>query len=138
MKTNFNFLGLPTTSLNLLSGGLFVFLVCLGVRTLSAPEIALRVANAQLVASSSADRLKELATELDRQAELIKQKDLAYQQLTEVYQQSLKGKEGYGKLQSAIEVVETLPPVGNIEKIQTKISTTEELLKEITTEEGGI
>jgi hypothetical protein len=43
------------------------------------PELSLKVANAQLVTSSSADRLTTLAEELDKQAELIEQKDEAYQ-----------------------------------------------------------
>ncbi len=134
MRANSNFLGLPTASLNLLSSGLFVFLVAASIRVMQSSDVALRVANTQLITSTSASRLAELAAQLEEQAELIKQKEIARQQLAEIYEQSLKGKEGYGKLQTAIEVVESLPPVGNIENIQTEISTTEELLKEITTE----
>lgn len=134
MRTSTNFLGLPTASLNLLSSGIFVFLVAASIRVTRSSDVALRVANAQLITSSSAIRLAEVAAQLDEETELIKQKELARQQLAEVYQQSLKGREGYEKLQNAIEVVEALPPVEGIEDIQTEISTTGELLKEITTE----
>ncbi len=129
-----NFLGLPTASLNLLSGGCVFVLICLGVKTLRSPEVALRVANTQLITSSSADRLATLAAQLDQQAELIKQKDIAYQQLNEVYQQSLKGNDGYSRLQSAIELLEALPPVDDINSIQTEISATGKVLTEITIE----
>lgn len=131
---NDNFLGLPTFALNALSGGAFFFSICLGIKMIKTPELSLKVANAQLVTSSSADRLAELADDLDNQAELIKQKDIAYQELSRVYQQSLKGKEGYGRLQDAIETVGKLPEVDNLDSVQTEISTTREILGEITTE----
>ena len=134
MRVNSNFLGLPTASLNLLSGGLFVFLVAAGIRVIKSSDMALRVANTQLITSNSASRLVELAAQLDEQAELIKQKELARQQLAEIYQQSLKGQEGYDRLKNAIEVVEALPPVEDIEDIQTEISVTGEILSEITVE----
>lgn len=131
---NDNFLGLPTFALNALSGGIFFFAICLGIKMIKTPELSLKVANAQLITSSSADRLTELAEELDKQAELIKQKDVAYQKLSEIYQQSLKGQEGYGRLQDAIETVGELPEVDNLDSVQTEISTTREILGEITTE----
>ncbi|NJK58738.1 MAG: hypothetical protein HC939_23540 [Pleurocapsa sp. SU_5_0] len=131
---NGNFLGLPVFALNALSGGMFFFLICLGIKMIKTPELSLKVANAQLVTSGSADRLAILADELDTQAELIKQKDVAYQQLSEIYQQSLKGKEGYGRLQNAIETVGELPELTELDSIQTEISTTKEILGEITPE----
>jgi hypothetical protein len=129
-----NFLGLPSFALNVFSGGIFFFLVCLGVKAVKAPELSFRVANTQLVTSTSADKLEKLADDLDTQAELIKQKDIAYQQLSEIYQQSLKGQEGYGRLQNAIETVGELPEVQELDSIQTEISTTKEILGEITPE----
>lgn len=134
MRTNPNFLGLPTVSLNLLSAGIFVFLIMSGVRVATSTDVALKVANTQLITSNSASRLAELAAELDEQAELIKQKELARQQLAEIYEQSLKGQEGYDKLKNAIEAVESLPPVENIEDIQTEISVTGEILGEVAIE----
>lgn len=125
-----NFLGLPTLSLNLLSAGLFVFLVAAAIRVIKSSDMALRVANTQLITSNSASRLTLLAAQLDEQAELIKQKELARQQLAEIYKQSLKGQEGYDRLKKAIEAVESLPPVEDIEDIQTEISVTGEILEE--------
>jgi hypothetical protein len=129
-----NFLGLPSFALNALSGGIFFFSICLGIKMIKTPELSLKVANAQLVTSSSADRLQELALELDTQAELIKQKDIAYIKLKRIYDDSLKGKEGYGRLQNAIEMVGELPEVTELDSIQTEISTAKEILGEITPE----
>jgi hypothetical protein len=129
-----NFLGLPSFALNALSGGIFFFSICLGIKMIKTPELSLKVANAQLVTSSSADRLQELALELDTQAELIKQKDIAYIKLKRIYDDSLKGKEGYDRLQNAIETVGELPEVTELDSIQTEISTTKEILGEITPE----
>jgi hypothetical protein len=129
-----NFLGLPSFALNALSiGGLF-FCVCLGISALKTPELSFKIANAQLVTSTSADRLAELAVELDTQAKLIEQKDEAYQKLKRIYDDSLKGKEGYSRLQDAIETVGELPEVTELDSIQTEISTTKEILGEITPE----
>lgn len=133
-QTEYNFLGLPNFALNAVSGGIFFFSICLGIKMIKTPELSLKVANAQLVTSSSADRLSELADELDTQAELIKQKDIAYQQLNEVYQRSLQGKEGYGKLQNAIETVGSLQSIEELDAIQTEITTTQEILSEINPE----
>lgn len=131
---NDNFLGLPTFALNALSGGAFFFLICLGIKMIKTPELSLKVANAQLVTSSSAAILAGVADDLDNQAELIKQKDEAYQRLSEIYQQSLKGREGYGRLQDAIETVGELPEVDDLDSVQTEIYTTREILGEITPE----
>lgn len=110
-QTPTNLLGLPSFTLNALSLGALFFLVCLGISALKTPELSFKIANAQLVTSTSADKLKELTTELDSQAALIAQKDEAYQNLTRIYEESLKGKQGYGRLQSAIESVSELPEV---------------------------
>lgn len=129
-----NLLGLPSFALNALSLGALFFLVCLGISALKTPELSFKIANAQLVTSTSADKLKELTTELDSQAALIQQKDQAYQNLVGIYEQSLKGKQGYGRLQNAIESVSDLPKVENLDSIQYEITTTQEMLQEITPE----
>jgi hypothetical protein len=134
MITRKTFLGLPDLAVNVLSLGGSVFLILAGSKILNSSDVSLKVANSQLITSTSADRLEKLAKELDAQAELIKQKDIAYQQLSEVYQRSLKGKEGYGKLQNAIETVGELPEVQELDSLQTEISTTKEILGEITPE----
>lgn len=131
-QSSANLLGLPSFALNALSLGAFFFLVCLGISALKTPELSFKIANAQLVTSTSADKLKELTTELDSQAALIQQKDQAYRNLVGVYEQSLKGKEGYGRLQNAIESVSELPEVENLDSIQYEIITTQEMLGEIT------
>lgn len=122
------FLGLPPLSLNLLSTGLSVTLVCLGIRIARASDIALKVANTQLITGNSARRLEQLANELETQAKIIQQKDIAYQELSEVYQTSLKGKRGYERLQDKIEKVESLPEVESVIEIKQEISATEEIL----------
>lgn len=134
MITRKSFLGLPDLAINVLSIGGGVFLILAGFKILNSSDVSLKVANSQLITSTSADRLEKLAEELDTQAELIKQKDIAYQQLSEVYQQSLKGKEGYGRLQSAIETVGELPEVQELDSISTEITETKDLLGTIAPE----
>jgi hypothetical protein len=134
MKYQSNFLGLPNLALNVLSISGGIFLILSGIRVMQSSDVSLKIANAQLITSTSADRLSKLAEELDAQAKLIKQKDIAYQQLSEIYRQSLQGKEGYGRLQNAIETVGELPEVGELDTIQTEITTTQEVLGEITPE----
>jgi gas vesicle protein len=134
MKYQSNFFGLPNLALNVLSISGGIFLILSGIRVMQSSDVSLRIANSQLITSTSADRLSKLAEELDTQAELIKQKDIAYQQLSEIYQQSLKGQSGYGRLQNAIETVGELPEVGELDTIQTEITTTQEVLGEITPE----
>jgi hypothetical protein len=124
MKTPFLF-GLPPLALNMLSGGVSILIVCLGVRVATAPELSLNAANAQLVVSDSASQLTELSSELNKQAEAIKVRDEAYDSLLATYEQSLKGKEGYGKLQAAIETIDSLPSPDNINAIQEDIQETE-------------
>lgn len=129
-----HFLNLPTTSLNLLSGGLTFFLVCLGVRMIKAPEIGLRVANSQLIVGSSATRLKEISYRLDKQAEIIQQKDEAYQELQQIYHRSLKGNRDYGRVQQAIEKISNLPEVEDIGAVTQEVEEVEQDIKAITTE----
>ncbi len=124
MKTGF-LLGLPPLSLNLLSGGVTVLIVSLGVRVATAPELSLNAANAQLSVSNSASELTELSTELSDQAEAIKAKDKAYDDLLTTYKRSLKGKEEYVRLQQAIETIDALPSVDNIDGIQEDIQEAE-------------
>lgn len=132
-------LGLPPVSLNCISGGLFVFIVCLGVRVARAPDIGLKIANTQLVVGTSASKLDELARKLDEQTKVIEQKDKAYRQLQSTYEQSLDriGEDRIGEdrqLSSAFEKVEKLPEVQNIEEIQQGISETKEELNQILSE----
>jgi hypothetical protein len=124
MKTHF-LLGLPPLSLNLLSGGVTVLIVCFGVRIATAPELSLNAANAQLSVSNSASELTELSDELSKQAEAIKAKDKAYDNLLATYKRSLKGKEEYVRLQQAIETIDALPSVDNIDVIQEDIQEAE-------------
>lgn len=126
--------GLPPTSLNCISGGFFVFIVCLGVRVAKAPELALEVANTQLVVGSSVDKLTELAQQLEAQSKVIKQKDEAYKHLQTAYEQSLERVREDRRLSDAFEKVETLPEIQNIDQIQQEISETEENLTEVLTE----
>jgi hypothetical protein len=126
--------GLPPVSLNLISGGVFLFIVCLGVRVARAPDVGLKIANTQLVVGSSADKLNELALKLDEQTQVIKQKDEAYKQLQVAYEQSLARIGEDKKLSSAFEKVEKLPEVQNIDQIQQGISETKEELNQILTE----
>lgn len=123
-------LGLTPATQNLLSAGFSVVLVCLGIRIARASDVALKVANTQLVTSSSANRLEELARLLEEQAEVIKQKDRAYEELSQVYERSLRGKRGYEKLQSKIEAIKELPEVESIDKVINEIEATEEFLQE--------
>lgn len=126
MRSQHTFLGLPNLALNVLSISGGIFLVLSGIRVMQSSDVSLKIANAQLVTSTSADRLLSLAEELDAQAELIKQKDIAYQQLSDIYQQSLQGSEGYGRLQQAIETVGELPKVQELESVQSELTSTKE------------
>ena len=126
-----NWLGLSSRSETILAVGISVFIGCLGIRIIKAPNLSLKVANTQLITSGSASRLEELAKKLDAQAAIIEQKDAAYAQLEKVYKLSLKGKKSYGKLQQAIEAVEAIPPVEDINYIQSEIELTEAALKDV-------
>lgn len=121
---------LPSRGLNAICYGSTFALVCLGVNLLRSSKIAVKVADTQILTSTSTEKLEELSQKLQHQAELIEQKDTAYRNLRSVYNQSLKGEQGYGKLQQAIEIIEELPEVANIEAIQTELTKTERELKE--------
>ena len=127
-------LNIPDGALIILSGGVTFFLVCLGLSLWDSSDIALKWANVQLVTSSSADKLEALATQLDRQAELIKQKDIAYRRLENAYQGYLKNKGTMQDLDKAFDVIEKLPEVEDTEEIQLEISEVEENLSEIVIE----
>ncbi|MGL5940810.1 MAG: hypothetical protein ACRC2S_10530 [Waterburya sp.] len=123
-------LGLPPVSLNCISGGIFVFIVCLGIRVARAPDVGLKIANTQLVVGTSASKLDELARKLDEQTRVIGQKDKAYEQLQTAYEQSLDRVGEDRQLSTAFEKVEKLPEVQNIEEIQQGISETKEDLNQ--------
>lgn len=127
-------LGLPPLSLSILSGGIAITLACVGYRIATSSNLALQVANTQLVTSSSAGRLEALATQLDRQAKLIKQKDIAYRRLEDTYQGYLAHEKGEIELDEAFEVIEKLPKVESTEEIQQEISEVEKDLSEIVVE----
>lgn len=128
MKTYKTILGLPILGLNCLCVAVGFWIVLVGVRIAKGADLALEVANTKLTATGSIKRLETLTNELAYQAELIKQKDEAYQDLVYTYDRSLKGKMGYERLQTKIEKVEEIPPPENIEKILDEIQTTEQLL----------
>ena len=134
MRYQQTLLGLPSASLNTLSGGLFVFLVCLGIRIVRTPNIALKVANTSLVTSNSASRLEELAKKLEEQAGVIQQKDEAYEQLQQTYNEYLTNQKNSVELSEAIEAVDELPQVGNINEIKSEINATESDLLEVITD----
>ena len=129
---NKNLLGLPDLTINILSGGIVFLLGCLGIKTIKAPNLALKVANTQLVTSSSATKLEKLAQQLQEQAEIIEQKEAKYQELEKTYQGYLKKQRTTKDVSRVINAIDDLPKVENIEEIQTEISETEEDLLEIT------
>jgi hypothetical protein len=124
------FKNLLPSNQNLLSCGLFAVMVGISLRIAFGSDLALNVADSQLVLSDSADKLAALAQELNTQAEIIREKDKAYQELSRIYEQSLKEAEGYERLKAKIETIDFLPEVENIEIIQTEINNTESDLTE--------
>ena len=132
MNTRRYFWNLPAASLNILSLGSVFLAGCLGIRVARSPEIALQAANVQLNVSSSARKLKLVSQELEEQAELIEAKDKAYEELLTIYQNSLQGKKGYGKLQRAIEDIQELPNAEEIEEVTQKVKSVEEDINLIT------
>jgi hypothetical protein len=115
---------------NLLSYGFLFLMVGLGIRIAVGSDMSLKVADTQLVIANSAEKLSTLAKELDTQAEIIKQKDQAYYELSRIYQHSLKEAEGYERLKAKIETIEDLPQVQNIDEIQSEISDTEDSMND--------
>ena len=124
------FLNLPSLSLNILSTAFGVSLICLGIRIARASDVALEVANTKLVTSSSAKKLERLAQQLEVQAEVIEQKDKAYQDLEKTYRRTVKGTRGQKVLTEKIKKVETLPDVENLSEIKSEIEATEQMLIE--------
>ncbi|NJL51165.1 MAG: hypothetical protein HC930_01220 [Hydrococcus sp. SU_1_0] len=118
-------------SLELLSTGLFILMVCLGIKIVNASDLALNVADNQVVVGNSAKELKQLASQLSSQAEMIKRKDKAYQDLADVYEQSLAEAQGYERLKSKIETIRELPEVDGIDEIESGIYSTESDLLEV-------
>lgn len=90
----------------------------------------LKVANAQLLTSTTVDKLDVLASQLGKQAQVIEQKDKAYQNLEDTYQNYLANETGGIELDKAFDAIEDLPEVQNLEQIQSEISQTEEQLLE--------
>jgi hypothetical protein len=115
----------------LLSCGLFALMVGISLRIVFGSDLALKVADTQLIVSNSAEKLTSLAQELDHQAEIIKEKDQAYDELSKVYQHSLKEAEGYERLKAKIEQIDSLPEIENLDDIQSEISDTEESFQEL-------
>ena len=124
-------LGLSEKSVNILSVGIAVFFMCLGIKIIKAANFSLSVANAQFVTRNSASTLEELAEKLNSQAEAIAAKDAAYKELLAVYNQSLRGRQGYNRLQQAIEAVEATPEIEDVKAIKNKIEITEETLTKV-------
>ena len=122
---------LPLTTLNVLSTGFTIFVTCLGIRIIRAPELRLKIADNQLTVSNSVTRLEELTRRLEDQAVLIKEKDLAYEYLLETYEElrprCIEDKE----FSKAVRAIDRLPRVENIEELQTEIRETGESLTEV-------
>jgi pantothenate synthetase len=131
MRNN-NLFGLPSMSLNALSLGVVFMMGCLGVRIVKASDLALSVANTQLVTGNSANKLEQLTRRLNEQAEILKQKDVAYEQVKATYERSLKQAEGYERLKTHIEALEEIPNIDDIDNIEVEISETKEDLLLIT------
>lgn len=127
-------LGLPPATLNILSGGIAVFLACTGIRIVKAPNLALRVANTQLITSSSAGKLEQLASQLDEKAQIIQEKDQAYEQLKVTYDDWLTNEAGGNELNEAFNAIKELPELDDTEELLTEIEEIEEDLLEVTTE----
>lgn len=101
-------------------------LISIGIRIIRSPELAIKAANVQLNVSSNTKKLKEASIELENQARIIEQKDRAYRELLTVYEASLKGQKGYGRLQRAIEDIKVIPEVENVERVVEDIEQVEE------------
>ncbi len=131
MRNN-NLFGLPSMSLNALSLGVVFMMGCLGVRIVKASDLALSVANTQLITGNSANKLEQLTRRLNEQAEILKQKDVAYEQVKATYERSLKQADGYERLKTHIEALEEIPNIDDIDNIEVEILETKEDLLLIT------
>ncbi|MEL6494092.1 MAG: hypothetical protein AAFQ41_03085 [Cyanobacteria bacterium J06623_7] len=124
-------LGLTEKSENILSVGISVFIGCVGIKLIRAQNVKLQVAGSQLVTSSSASKLEQLARELEQQTMLIQQKDEAYQRLQLTYSDYLHNRRGDIELGEAIEAIDKIPDADNLDEIQSEIDETEESLLEV-------
>ena len=124
-----DWLRLSETSENILAVGVSIFIACSGVKVVRSQDLAFEIADYRLAIDSSASKLDELAAKLDRATAIIQEKDAAIARLEEVYRLSLKGKKGYGKLQQAIESVENISPVEDIDRLKTEIIETKQTLE---------
>ncbi len=131
MRNN-NLFGLPSMSLNALSLGVVFMMGCLGIRIVKASDLTLSVANTQLITGNSANKLEQLTRRLNEQAEILKQKDVAYEQVKATYERSLKQAEGYERLKTHIEALEEIPNIDDIDNIEVEILETKEDLLLIT------
>ena len=132
MKDKQNFLGLPDLGLNLISGGLALSMPLMCIKLIRAPNVALKWADAQITATSSAVKLEDLTEQVNNQATIIKQKDTAYKQLEQAYGEALSQGIEIPKVGEAIEVIKELPEIENTTEIQQEISEIESNLLEIT------
>ncbi len=119
-------------SLNALSLGVVFMMGCLGIRIVKASDLALSVANTQLITGNSANKLEQLTRRLNEQAEILKQKDVAYEQVKATYERSLKQADGYERLKTHIEALEEIPNIDDIDNIEVEILETKEDLLLIT------
>lgn len=129
MKNN-PFKNLSVESEQMLCYGLLLLMIAVAARIAFSSVLALKVSDNQLILSDTADKLSTLAEELDSQADVIRQKDAAYEELQQVYQRSLKEAEGYERLKTRIETIDSLPDVENLETIQSEIEITEESISD--------
>ena len=129
-----SFLGLTGYSQSVICTAIAIFVVCVGVRVTRSTDTDLKVANVQLTTSSSANKLERLAQQLEIQAEVIKRKEAAYQELQATYNEYVSQRKDGTELKQKIREVESLPEVENIQEIQTEIQETEQELLEVTEE----
>ncbi|MEL6438693.1 MAG: hypothetical protein AAFQ80_05480 [Cyanobacteria bacterium J06621_8] len=108
-----------------------VLCALLGARLLYAPDFALQVANTQVLVGQSAIKLEKVSTELNQQAEVIKQKDAAYGQLLGAYQELLSQGVHSDSLDKAIEIAEEIPDIEDTSEIQQELSEVRSELLEI-------
>ena len=129
-----SFLGLTGYSQNAVCTAIAIFIVCVGIRVTRSTDTDLKVANVQLTTSSSANKLERLAQQLEIQAEVIKRKETAYQELQTTYNEYVSQRKDGTELKQKIQEVESLPKVENIQEIQTEIQETEQELLDVTEE----
>lgn len=125
-----NILGLPDLSLIVISIGFAVSMPLMCIKLIRAPNIALKWADAQITATSSAAKLEDLTEKVNNQATIIKQKDVAYKKLELSYRNALSQGVEIPEVGEAIETIKHLPEIEDTEQIQQEISEIElDLLK---------